>query len=280
MRFISRNKYAQELTQEDVEPNTYPFVNAVHSQASTHLDTNSLQTATGSTCGLHVTKNGMPQRAMRDATLARDKPHTDCSHSAVSAINRITIENYMGTVIATPSRSIIAKEQMNEIIVNTASDEATSARKYSPSPADNNFPYGSKLTIEMVATKQKLDRKFASLIKYIDEGTLPEDVKLARKIILQSANYNYTDGLLYHQQASRAGNINQLHKQLAIPDNLRTVVLKEYHNNLGHRGKINTFYNMRTNYYWENMFKDLYDYIQSHMTCMKHKHTQKKDRAP
>ena len=28
------------------------------------------------------------------------------------------------------------------------------------------------------------------------------------------------------------------------------------------------------------MFKDIHDYIQSCMTCMKHKHTQKKDRAP
>ena len=53
---FSRNKYSQELTQEDVEPNTYPFMNAVHSQASTHLDTNSLHIAAGSRYGLHVAR--------------------------------------------------------------------------------------------------------------------------------------------------------------------------------------------------------------------------------
>ena len=277
---FSRNKYSQELTQEDVELNTYPFMNAIHSQASTHLDTNSLHIAAGSRCGLHVAKNGMPTLAVRDESLTSDKPHTDRSHSAVSASNRIATDNYRGTAIAKPSRSISAKEQMNKIIVNTASDEATSAHQYAPSPADDNFPYGSKLTTEMVATEQKLDRKLAPLIKYIDEDTLPEDDKLARKIIFQSANYNYTDGLLYHQQASCARNVNQLNIQLVIPDNLRAIVLEEYHDNLGHRGKINTFYNIRTNYYWENMFKDIHDYIQSCMTFMKHKHTQKKDRAP
>ena len=168
---------------------------------------------------------------------------------------------------------------MNEIIINTSSDEATSAHQYTPSPANDNFPYGSKLKIEMVATEQKLDLKLAPLIKYIDEGTLPEDDKLARKIILQSANYNYTEGLLHHQQANCARSVNQLNIQLVIPANLWAIVLQEYHDNLGHRGKINTFYNIRTNYYWENLLKDIYDYIQSCMPCMKHKHTQKRDRA-
>ena len=177
-------------------------MNAVRSQASTHLNTNCLHTAAGCTCGLHVAKNGMPTQAVCNESLTRDNPHTGCSHSAVSAINRIATDNYMGTAIATPSRSISAKEQMNDIIVNTASDKATSAHQYAPSPADDNFPHCSKLTIEMVTTEQQLYRKLAPLIKYIDEGTLPQDDKLARKIVLQSVNYNYTDGLLYHQYSN------------------------------------------------------------------------------
>ena len=159
--------------------------------------------------------------------------HTDCS-SLSSILKRPG--NAVSPRIARYVYALTVYEY-----VNTASDEATSAHQYAPSPADDNCPYGSKLTTEMVATEQKLDRKLAPLIKYIDEGTLPEDDKLARKIILQSANYNYTDGLLYHQQASRARNVNQLNIQLVIPDNLRVIVLKEYHDNLGHRGKIKHF---------------------------------------
>ena len=101
-------------------------MNAAHSQASTHLDTNSLHTAAGSTCKLHVIKDGMPTQAVHDESLMIDKPHTGRSHSTS---NRIATDNYRGTVIATPSRSISAKEQMNEIIINTASDEARSAHQ-------------------------------------------------------------------------------------------------------------------------------------------------------
>ena len=89
-------------------------MNAVHSQASTHLDMNSLHSAAGSTCGLHLTKDGMPTQAVRDESLTSDKPHTGGSHSAVGASNRIATDNYMGTVIATPSRSISAKELTDE----------------------------------------------------------------------------------------------------------------------------------------------------------------------
>ena len=127
---FSRNKYSQDLTQEDVEPNTNPFMNAIHPQASLHLDTNSLHIAVGSTCGLHVAKNGMPTQTVRDESLTSDRPHTGCSHTAVSASNRIATDNYMGTAIATPLRSISTREQMNEIIVNTASDEAKNAHKH------------------------------------------------------------------------------------------------------------------------------------------------------
>ena len=61
----------------------------------------------------------------------------------------------------------------------------------------------------MIVTEQKLHRKLVPLIKCIDEGTLANDNKLARKIILQSANYNYTDGLLHHQQANCTRNVSQ-----------------------------------------------------------------------
>ena len=46
---FSRNEHSQDLTQKDVEPNTYLFMNAIRTQSSTYLDTNSLHTAAGNT---------------------------------------------------------------------------------------------------------------------------------------------------------------------------------------------------------------------------------------
>ena len=215
---------------------------------------------------------------------ANDKTRTVYAHCESGLDTEMLTDevncNHVASATETSLLTDTTNVNINEIIVDNADGGAKRAHKHATPSDDDNFPSGAKLTIEMVANEQRLDSKLSPLIKYLDEGLLPNDGKLARKILLLSANYNYTDGLLYHQQASRARNINQLHIQLVIPDNLRAVVLKEFHDNLGHRGKVNTFYNIRNNYYWENMFKDISDYIKSCRACMLHKNVQKKDRAP
>ena len=97
-----------------------------------------------------------------------------------------------------------------------------------------SIPYGSQLKLELIATEQKLDHKLKPLIDFLTAGELPNDDKLARKIILLSTNYNVTDGPLYHQQSTRAKNVHQLHIQLVVPNNLKSVILKEYHDNMSH----------------------------------------------
>ncbi len=170
---------------------------------------------------------------------------------------------------------------ISEIIIEQSNESSQGAHSNNDSliePAKNTCPYGSELTLDIIRNEQKLDLKLKLLIDYISTGTLPDDEKLAKSIVLQSDNYNYTDDLLYHQQASRAKNIPQLHIQLVIPNNLKLTILKEFHDNLGHRGVINTFHAIKRNYFWHNMYKDCHHYVQSCETCMKHKHLQKKDR--
>ena len=280
----SRFKYPQNLKQEDVEPNTYPFMSSILPQTQTFSNTCDLTNTAGSDSKVHVVDNERPTQAERGMSPANDKTRTVYAHCESGLDTAMLSDevncNHVASATETSLITDTTNANINEIIVDNTDDEAKRAHKHATPSDDDNFPYGTKLTIEMVANEQRLDRKLSPLIKYLDEGILPNDDKLARKILLFSANYNYTDGLLYHQQASRARNINHLHIQLVIPDNLRAVVLKEFHDNLGHRGKVNTFYNIRNNYYWENMFKDISDYIKSCRACMLHKNVQKKDRAP
>ena len=74
-------------------------------------------------------------------------------------------------------------EHMNNIIVNNAENRPKGAHKHATPSADNNFPYEAKLTIEIVATEQKLDRKLSPLIKYLDDGIVPNNYKFVRKNI-------------------------------------------------------------------------------------------------
>ena len=116
--------------------------------------------------------------------------------------------------------------QINEIIIDTEHKESASARAdtnalsskdVTEGKTHQSIPYGSQLTLELIATEQKLDLKLKPLIDFLTTGELPNDEKLARKIILLSTNYNVTDDLLYHQQSTRAKNVHQLHIQLVIP---------------------------------------------------------------
>ena len=179
--------------------------------------------------------------------------------------------------------------QINEIIIDSEHKESASARAdtnalsskdMTEGKTHQSIPYGSQLTLDLIATEQKLDLKLKPLIDFLITGELPNDEKLARKIILLSTNYNVTDDLLYHQQSTRAKNVHQLHIQLVIQNNLKSVILKEYHDNMGHRGIINTFHCIRQNYFWINMYNDCHHYVQTCTTCMQHKHVNKKDRAP
>ena len=249
-------------------------------QTRTFSNTCDLTNTAGSYSKVHVVDNEKPTQAERGMSPANDKTRTVYAHCEsgldTGMLTDVVNCNHVATATETSLLTDTTNVNINEIIVDNADGESKCAHKHAtPSDADN-FPYGMKLTIEMVANEQRLDRKLSPLIKYLDEGILPNEDKLAIKILLLSTNYNYTDGLLYHQQASRARNINQLHIQLVIPDNLRAVVLKEFHVNLGHRVKVNTFYYIRNSYFWENMFKDISDYIKLCRACMLHKKCKRK----
>ena len=136
---------------------------------------------------------------------------------------------------------------INELGDNLLNDNA----EYSENQAIsiNNLPYGEKLTLELISEEQKFDSKLAPIINCIINDLLPENEKLARKIVLQSTNYNVTDNLIYQQQVRRQKGNQQLNIQLVIPSNLRSTVLKEHHENLGHRGTPAVFNSISKNYF-------------------------------
>ena len=71
------------------------------------------------------------------------------------------------------------------------------------------------------------------------DGSLPESHKVARNLILQSADYTVVDGLLFHSRVARAKRVKNLNQyQLALPQALVKTVLQYYHDNplSGHGG--------------------------------------------
>ena len=76
-------------------------------------------------------------------------------------------------------------------------------------------------------------------------------------------NYIVTDEVLYY-----ISNLNdEPTLRLYVPEHLRDRVVKQYHDDNGHMGIDKTFDANRQKYFWPNLYKNLYEYISSCVTC-------------
>ena len=66
--------------------------------------------------------------------------------------------------------------------------------------------------------------------------------------------------------------------RLYVPSHLKTLLIKQYHDENGHFGVDKTYQSLRRKYYWPNMFKELYDYISKCILC--NERNLKKSRPP
>ena len=128
------------------------------------------------------------------------------------------------------------------------------------------------------------NRPFGPMIKYLQEGDLPEDPKQIKRIIAEADNYVMLDGILYHLYYHRAKGLpkaDRLVRQLAVPEPVRFDCLQSYHDSIaggGHQGSERTYHALRNKYYWPNMYRDVYAHVQSCIACQKakrHFHGQK-----
>lgn len=55
--------------------------------------------------------------------------------------------------------------------------------------------------------------------------------------------------------------------RLYIPSHLRAMVVKQYHDELGHMGVQKTFDSIRSKYFWPNLYKEIYNYVSSCTLC-------------
>ena len=55
--------------------------------------------------------------------------------------------------------------------------------------------------------------------------------------------------------------------RLYIPEQLRQLVVKQYHDDNGHMGVQMTYDAIHQKYYWPNLFKELYDYVSACTIC-------------
>ena len=55
--------------------------------------------------------------------------------------------------------------------------------------------------------------------------------------------------------------------RLYVPEHLRAMVVKQYHDDNGHMGVQKTYDSIRQKYFWPNLFQELYDYVSVCVSC-------------
>ena len=92
-----------------------------------------------------------------------------------------------------------------------------------------------------------------------------EEVKLKKKQV--KLRYLVQDGVLYYLTDPHGEAITRLF----VPEQLRTGLIKAYHDENGHFGVDKCYHTLARSYYWPNMFQDLWDYIGKCVRCNQRK---------
>ena len=131
---------------------------------------------------------------------------------------------------------------------------------------------------------QQTDPVLQKYINYLKNGTLSDDDKIARTVVLESADYVLDQGILYHLYYPRGKGhkIDRVLKQLVIPETLKHEVLLSYHDAVtaDHQGIERTYHAIRLKYFWKNMYSDIQIYIKTCEDCQQSKRATHKHPAP
>ena len=148
-------------------------------------------------------------------------------------------------------------------------------------PEDIVFAIGDDLQ-----EAQRNSKDFKPILQYLEDGELPTDPKLARKIVAESQYYIIVDGLLYHLFYHGSRGIpkgDRLVRQLAVPESYRAQALEAFHDSLAggaHAGIERTYHHLRTKYYWPQQWEAVYKHVQSCHECQQAKRNYQSKPAP
>lgn len=142
-------------------------------------------------------------------------------------------------------------------------------------------PTTDELMLENIATEQRQCPELAPIIKYLEDGTLPEEDNAARKMIFAANEYAIHYEILYHyfQPRSRKAARSTI-TQLAIPITLREKILNGFHEESAHPGFHRCYLSIRMRYHWPRMHADVQEHIASCTSCQRCKYPVNAKKSP
>ena len=181
----------------------------------------------------------------------------------------------------------------NEVLTVTTPKEITEVRFYYDNDPETVIAalQTDDLTQQIedrddIGTLQKQCPDFCHIYTYLEKGKIPDDNKLARKIIYESQQYSLLNGILYHWYQRRSKTVKRnerYHQQIALPKCLRQEALEAYHDSQiggAHLATKRVYEALRLKYFWPGMHQQVDDYVKSCDRCQRIKTRNVNHKAP
>ena len=122
--------------------------------------------------------------------------------------------------------------------------------------------------------EQKKDPGLAALCLYLEDGTLPDDKKLAKRIVIESQQYDIIDGVLHFENRSFPGRWC-----LVVPQPL---LMEEAHSGCfaAHLAERKVYDRLRRTVWWKGMRSDVRKWCRSCLICASRKSTRRTCKPP
>lgn len=116
-----------------------------------------------------------------------------------------------------------------------------------------------------IAKEQRQDQYYGAIISYMENGVLPDDEKLAWKIVLLHPNFELIDGILCLTESRPPYRV-----RVAVSEKLRPILLAEAHSGRfsGHFAEKSLYGVLSRRYWWEGMRGDVRRQCRSCLACV------------
>ena len=111
------------------------------------------------------------------------------------------------------------------------------------------------------------------MIKYLENGELPEDERISKSIVLESPKFSIIDGVLYFEYPNSPSRWC-----IVVPKQLQQVLLQEAHSGqfAGHLAEKKVYDRLRRYYWWKGIRSDVRCFCRGCLACV----TKKGGRSP
>ncbi len=177
------------------------------------------------------------------------------NHNGRVARWRMTLSDYHFDVIARPGAQNANADGLSRLPVNLIQSYDTFADTVDP---------------KELAKLQSKDRTLRKIIAYLKDDHLPNNRRVAKRILVESELYCMVDGVLYHGYYPQRKHSVTAGLRLVVPEQYREEILHYFHNDpLGaHQGIQRTFDLIASRYFWPKMYKSISDHVRSCVKCI------------